>query len=98
MFILYLNYVRIIDFVNCSNRYSLVIYSSRASKFRTLSRIIPSFTSNKEYKMSGLSFHTRKVKNNKSSSDRYNDGVTLGKHGVVASVHTARAVRTEMSK
>ena len=48
--------------------------------------------------MSGLSFQARKIKKNMSGPDRCTDGVTLHKQGVGASVHTARAVRTEISK
>ena len=38
------------------------------------------------------------MKKNKRGSDGYVDGVTLPEPGVGTSVHTARAVRTEMSK
>ena len=48
--------------------------------------------------MSGISVRGGRIKKNKRSSDRYVDSVALLKPGVRTSIHTARAVRTEMPK
>ena len=49
-------------------------------------------------KMSALPVTDGRIKKNKRGLDRYVDGVNLREPGVETSVHTARAVRAEMSK
>ena len=48
--------------------------------------------------MYGIPVQGGKINKNKRGTDRYVDGVTLREPGVGTSVHSARRVRTEMSK
>ena len=83
----------IIDFVYQLNHNSYSLYYSRPSPVCSLSQIILSCTCNQEYNISDLS-----VQAGRRGSDRYVDSVSLREPGVGTNVHTARAVRTEMSK
>ena len=85
--------------VNKLNHNSQLLYIVRVRRFLSLSQIIPNCTCNsRRIGMTRISVHSGRIKKNKRGSERYVDGVALREPGVGSRVHTARALRTEMSK